>query len=165
MSSAKQWVLGSALVLVAVRLAFACIRMNTPHGAAVTPLGAANAEAVSDREARRAEQTARIAELLEASVPAWEDRARLDEARGDASRALRDLAQEANRAGATKLGFAAMELEQSLALDARRTCSLDALKSVDAASSALTPAARTPLAERLAVVHRHVTHTCELATK
>lgn len=161
MSSVKKYVLGSALVLGAARLAFACIRMNTPHAPVVAP----SPEAISQREARRGEQRAQLAELLDASVEDMEAREKLDEARGDAQRALRDLGQEANRSGATKLGFASMELEQSLSRDARRVCSLDALKSVDEASSALTPAARAALADRLALAHRHVTRTCELATK
>lgn len=161
MSPTKKLVFASALVLAAVRLTYACVRMNTAHVGAVP----AGAEAVSEREARKSEQLARVAELLEASVLDLDDRESLREARGDSTRALRELAREANTSGATKLGFAAQELEQSLARDARRTCSLDALKAVDEASSALPPAARSTLADRLALVHRHVTRTCELATR
>ena len=162
MSSTKQWVWGTTLVLVAGRLAWACFRSTVP-GAHAVPVE--TPEAVSDREARRSEDRARFAEVLEASTLDMEARAKLDEARSDAGRVLRDLSQEANRSGATKLGLAALDLEQSLKRDARRTCSLDALKAVDEATSALSPAARTALAERLSLVHRHVTRTCELATK
>lgn len=162
MSSTKQWVWGVILVLTAGRLAWACFRSTLPSSPAVMAEGP---EAVSDREARKSEERARFAEVLEASTLDLEAREKLDEARRDSGRALRDLSQEANRSGATKLGLAAMDLERELLKDARRTCSLDALKGVDEATSTLSPGARTALAERLSVVHRHVTRTCELATK
>ena len=163
MSSTKQYLIGTTLLLVAVRLALLFFRVAArPPSPSVAPMPR-NAEEISERETRKAEQRARIAELLEASVLDMEDRAKLDEARGDAARALRDLASTANSAGATKVGFEALELERGLAVDARRTCSLDALKKLDAASSALSADARAPLAERLAITHRHVKRTCELA--
>jgi hypothetical protein len=163
-SSTKTYLLGAALTLGAVRLFFVFARASSPPAPPVS-VYPTNPEAVSEREARKGEQRARIAELLDASVMDIEEREKLDEARGDAQRALRDLAHEANVTGATKLALEAFELEQQLTRDARRICSLDALKKLDAASSALTPAARAALAERLAIVHRHVTRTCELATK
>jgi hypothetical protein len=70
-----------------------------------------------------------------------------------------------NRAGLTAVGREALDLEQALRQDARRTCSLGALKKLDAATSALTPEARASLGERLSIVERHVKRTCELATR
>jgi hypothetical protein len=162
MASAKQYLLGSALVVGGVRLMLVFIRASTPPSYAMTPQAA---EEISQRAAQKSEQRAQLAELLEASVLDLEDREKLDQARGDASRTLRELATAANAAGATSLGFEAFELEQSLSRDARKTCALGAaMKKLDAASAALSPAMRTPLEERLALVHRHVMRTCELVT-
>jgi Spy/CpxP family protein refolding chaperone len=162
-SPAKKYFLAAVLTLGAVRLFFAFLRATNPSPPrAVYPT---NPAAVSEREARKGEQRARIAELLEASVMDMEDREKLDEAKGDARRALRELAHEANTAGSTRVGLEALELEQQIARDARRICSLDAMKKLDAALSALTPEARGAFGERLAIAHRHVSRTCELATK
>ncbi|MDB4939175.1 MAG: hypothetical protein JWP87_6147 [Labilithrix sp.] len=162
MASARQVVFGSALLLGGIRLTFVLMRaVSPPTPPALIPM---DPEAVSQREAQKGEARARLAQHLDASVLDLEAREALDLARGDASRSLRDLGREANAAGLGALGFQAFELDRALLHDARTTCSLDALRKLDAASSDLSPAARAPLAERLAIVHRHVKRTCELAT-
>ena len=118
---------------------------------------------VSERDQRRAEQREQLARLLDASASDLELREKRDLARDEAVRALRDLAKEANAAGATKLGFEAQEADRALSRDAREACAAGVMKNVNAAAAGRTPAAREPLGERLSIVRRHVTRTCELA--
>jgi hypothetical protein len=162
MSTTKRIIFGSALLLGLVRVAFVLVRLNarSSPSSSVIPM---NPEAVSQREAQKGAQRAKLAELLDASEIALEDRDALDQARHDAMRVLRDLGREANAAGLRAVGYEAFELEQGLLHDARKTCSLGGSTKLDAASSALDPAARASFDDRLAVVRRHVGRTCELA--
>lgn len=161
MSSGKQYAFGAALVVLGIRLALVCLRASSPPAHAFaqpTP------EEISQRETQRGERLAELARALDASVSDLEDREKLSRARGDATRALHSLGSEASGGGAPALGFEAFELERALLLDAKKTCATDALKKLDAASSAMTPSARATFAERLAIVHRHVNTACEVAT-
>jgi hypothetical protein len=161
MTSTKRFIFGGALVLGLARLALFLVRINTPRAQFVAP----NPEEVSQRNAEKGEQRVLIAKRLDASEIDVEDRQKLDEAKGDAMRVLREVAGEASRAGQPAVSREALALEQALLHDARTTCSLGALKKLDAVTSALSPDARAPFTERLSVVERHVKRTCELATR
>jgi hypothetical protein len=160
MSSAKRYILGTTLLVGGIRLALLLVRSMTPNAAMVLPT---DPEAVSQREARKGEQRATVAQMLDASVVDVEDWQKLDEAKGDARRALRELGREASAAGAPELGRAASAFEQSFSDDARRACSLDGPKKLEAAISALSPASRSALGERVEITLRHVHRACELA--
>ena len=160
MSPAKSYILGATLLVGGVRLALVLVRSIAPHSSMPPP---ADPEAVSQRETRKGEQRVTMAEALDASVLEVEDWQKLDEAKTDAQRALRELAHEAPAAGAPQLALAAMSFEQSFADDVRRACSLEPRKKLDTAISALTPAARTSLGERVDITQRHVARACELA--
>ena len=160
--------LGGALVVLGIRLTIFFLRANARHQPSfvVDPSSPGSPEERTEREARKGEQVVVVATMLDASVREVAARMDIAQARGDASRSLRNLAHDAAAAGAQPVAYQALELDPALALPtARSTCSLGALKGLDAAVAAASPDLREKMSELLAISRRHVERSCELLTE